>query len=281
MAFATFIPTIWSGALLQPLRNDLIYAQTGVIVNRNYEGTIAAYGDTVKIHGVNGGTIKDYVRDAPIDIAETGTGTEIILPIDQAKYYNVEVDDVDQKQQTPQALPAYFTETATNMAEVIDRRIASHYAQADAANVLATTAITPSNAYATLVKLRTKLAKGKTPAAGRYAVVPPEFTEALIQDDRFVKAGSPESEQRLQNGFVGRAAGLNIFESNVVPQSAATGTPYQILAGHPNAITLAMQLVETEAYRPERRFSDAVKGLCVYGSKVIRPTNIAVAPVTF
>ena len=99
----------------------------------------------------------------------------------------------------------------------------------------------------------------------------PDFMALLLQDDRFVKAGTDAGEARLQNGFVGRAAGFDIYESNNVYSTQTYGT---VIAAPAFATTFAEQIVETEAYRLEKRFADGVKGLDVYGAKVVQPNAI-------
>ena len=73
---------------------------------------------------------------------------------------------------------------------------------------------------------------------------------------------------------MGRAAGLEIMVSNNVPNTA--GAKYKVLAGHRIAWSYASQVTKVEAYRPESRFADAVKGLHIYGGKVVRPNCLAV-----
>lgn len=75
--------------------------------------------------------------------------------------------------------------------------------------------------------------------------------------------------------MVGAAAGFTVYKSNKVPNTTST-TGARIIAGHPMAVSYAEQIVKIEPYRPEKRFSDAVKGLHVYGGKVTRPSNLAV-----
>ena len=78
----------------------------------------------------------------------------------------------------------------------------------------------------------------------------------------------------LKQGQVGEAAGFALLKSNNVPNTA--GAKYKIQASHRMARSFANQIVETEAYRPQKRFGDAVKGLHVYGGKLVRPTALAV-----
>ncbi len=80
-------------------------------------------------------------------------------------------------------------------------------------------------------------------------------------------------ERRLQNGEVGEAAGFAILKSNNVPNTA--GTKYKIIAGHARATAFVEQVLDVQTYKPEKRFGDAVKGLHVYGAKVVRPACLA------
>jgi len=95
--------------------------------------------------------------------------------------------------------------------------------------------------------------------------VPPWYEGLMLKDDRFVvKSGVMPAEQRLLNAIVGQAAGFTVLKSNNVPNTA--GAKYKIVAGHPMAWSFAEQASQVEAYRPESRFADAVKGLHLYGA---------------
>jgi hypothetical protein len=82
------------------------------------------------------------------------------------------------------------------------------------------------------------------------------------------------TDATLRNGEIGQAAGFRVLQSNNVPETS--GTKYRIIAGHPMAISFAEQINKVEAFRPERRFADAMKGLHLYGAKLVRNTAIAV-----
>jgi hypothetical protein len=113
------------------------------------------------------------------------------------------------------------------------------------------------------------------PTAGRWAVVTPELMGSLLLDARFIKANEAGTDTGLRNGFVGRAAGFDIYETNNAPNPASD--TQVILAGNNRAITFARQISQTEAYRPEAKFADAVKGLTLYGAKLVRPDSLAAA----
>ncbi len=284
MALDGFISTVWSARLLQNLHKALIFAQPGVI-NREYEGEVQS-GNTVKINAIGPVTIGDYTKNTDHATPETLTESQRSLVIDQAKFFNFQVDDIDAFQQQPKVMDEAMREAAYGLAEVTDRFIASKYADAAAANAVGSTAapvaITAANAYQTLLQLGLKLTKQNIPTPGRWAIVPPEFTAALLDDNRFVGYGTGDNQDALRNGAIGRAAGFDLLESNSVVQlTGVDAGKYKILAGSQMGITFADQIDETEAYRPERRFADAVKGLHVYGAKVVRPEALAVATVTF
>lgn len=275
MSLTNFIPQIWSARLLENLRKNLVFGQTGVI-NRDYEGEIRAYGDTVKINSIGPVTVADYVKNTDIAAPETLTDAQRTLVIDQAKYFNFQIDDVDAAQQNPKVMDAAMREAAYALADKADQYLASLYVNAGLTIGDDTTPIVPTatTAYETLVDASIKLDENNIPRTGRYAVVPPWFYGLLLKDDRFVKAGTATSDQVLRNGEVGQAAGFTIYVSNNIANT--TGTKYKIMVGHPMATTFAEQINKVEAYRPEKRFADAVKGLYLYGAKVIRPEALLV-----
>lgn len=282
MAIANFIPEVWSAALLKSLRDRLTYAQSGVI-NRNYEGDIARAGDTVHITSFVDPDVREYTKYGPISWDQL-TDATIPLVVDQANYFAFKVDDIDRRQ----ALPGFVEEATTgasyNLAAVADAYVAGEMADdADSGNQLGAVSVaTPAEAYELLVELRAKLVRSNTPDDGRFVVVPPEFYGLLLLDDRFIRADASGTTAGLRNGQVGRAAGFNIIESNRVPDdgtSSAAADTYTLIAGHPMATTYAEQIAETEALRLEGAFADGVRGLHLFGAKVIRPNLLATAEV--
>jgi N4-gp56 family major capsid protein len=277
MALNNFIPTIWSARLLQNLHKALVYAQTG-IVNRDYEGEIKDKGDTVKINSIGPVTIGDYTKNTNIGDPETLTDNQAILQITQSKFFNFQVDDIDQAQQNPKIMDAAMSEAAYGLANVADQYVAGFYTDVAADNVIGndTTPVVPTknDAYEYLVDLSVKLDENNIPAQGRWVIVPPWYHGLMLKDDRFTDASRYGSTQALLNGEVGQAAGFRILKSNNVPNTS--GAKYKIIAGHPMAISYAEQVNKVEGYRPEKRFADALKGLHLYGGKVVRPTALAV-----
>lgn len=275
MALDTFIPEIWSNELLSSLKKALVYGQPSV-VNRNYEGEIANQGDTVRINSISRPTVASYVKNSTTITPETLTTAQQALLIDQAKYFAFEVDDVDMRQAANggAAMREAMTEAAYALADTADIYIESLFAGADSANAITTTSITTGDlAYTGLKNLAVRLDQASVPREGRYVVVPPWYHGLLLENAKFVTVNASGTDTGLRNGVVGRALGFDVLISNNA--KLLTGDDYRVAAGHPMAITYAEQINKTEAYRPESSFADAVKGLHLYGAKLIRPTAIA------
>jgi hypothetical protein len=278
MSVDTFIPEIWSAVLLESLKKNLVYAGP-TVVNRDYEGEISAAGDTVTINSVGRPTIGSYVKGSTVIVPEQLTTAQRKLLIDQAKYFAFEVDDVDLAQAKGGLIASAMREAAYGLRDVADQYVAGLYTGVAAANNLGTIAVvaaTPVDAYDdVIVPLKVALDDASVPQEGRYVVIPPWFHGRLLRDDRFLRVDASGTTEALRNGMVGRAAGFDVLVSPNSPNP--TGDDNVVMAGVPGAISYAEQISKVEPYRPEDSFSDAVKGLHLYGAKLVRPDAIAVA----
>lgn len=283
MAVTGFIPKLWSARLLNALDKSHVFAN---VVNRDYEGEIKKMGDTVHINTIGAVTIGTYTQNTDFSSGpETLATTDQTLTIDQAKYFNFQVDDIDAAQAAGDIMDKAMTRAAYGLADASDKYIAGILAgAADTSNTVSTSAValTSSNVYENVVKMRTILDKANVPTAGRWLVIPPEMYALILLDDRFVKTGGEMAEGILRTGLVAQAAGFDIYLSNnCVSANVSDKVTYTITGGVDAAATYAEQIVSTEAYRPEKRFADAVKGLHVYGAKVVDKAQIACLKATF
>lgn len=278
MSVANFIPTIWSARLLAHLDKKHVYA---ALVNRDYEGEIKNFGDTVKINQIGDITINDYEKGKDIADPEDLSGDQTILTIDQAKYFNFAIDDVDKAQVNPKLMDAAMQRAAYSMNDVTDKFLANLMYLA-AVNNNGTnlgsddSAVVPTknDAYDYLVDLGTDLTEKDVPTEGRWVVVPAWYHGLLLKDSRFVGNGTDYNKALIEGGEVGVAAGFRVWLSNNVPN--VSGGKYKIVAGTNAGASYAEQILETKAYTPEKRFADAVKGLHVYGGKVVQPKCLSV-----
>ncbi len=275
MAVETFIPEVWAARLMENMRKAQVFTQAG-IVNRDYEGDIASMGDTVRIQAIGAVTIAAYTKNTDINVPEALTDAETTLLIDQGRYFNFQVDDVDKRQINVNLIDAAMREAAYGLRDVADKLVAGFFASSGSAVATAvaprTDLATAGKAYEHLVALAVELDKKDNPTDGRWVVVPPWYHGKLLLDDRFVKSGTDSAAGTLANGEVGQAAGFRILKSNNVSNNATT---WRIMAGTAAAISYAEQINKVEAFRPERRFADAVKGLHLYGAKVVRPAALS------
>ena len=267
MTLKNFIPQIWSARLLANLDKNLVYAN---VVNRDYEGEIKKFGDTVKINQIGNVTVKDY-KGGVIEDPEELDSKQTTLTIDQAKYFNFKVDDVDKAQANVILVDKGMGRASYSIQDEIDKFVAGLVKEAKIkiGNTGKPIEIAVSNAYDTLVDLGVELDNKNVPRVGRFVVLPPFYLGLLSKDPRFTK-----DFKILENGVVDGAtvSGFKILMSNNVPFSASN---YSIMAGTDMAISFAGQVTEVEAYRPEKSFSDAMKGLYVFGAKVVQADCLA------
>lgn len=268
----TFIPEVWSGVVLSSLKKSLVYAGPGV-VNRNYEGEIRNAGDTVRIRSISRPTISSYTKNATLTY-ETLTDAQRALIVDQQKSFSFSVDDIDRVQGPGGELEEALIESAYGLADATDQFIAAKYTEAQTANQVGTVSVTTAAlAYTQLRVLKVRLDQANVPNAGRYVIVPPWYHGLLLEDDRFVRVDASGTSEALRNGMVGRALGFDILMSNNAP--LVTGDDYAVMAGVPGAISFADQITEVEQLRLQTTFGTGVRGLHVYGAKVVRPDAIA------
>jgi len=275
MALTNSQVTVFAAELQSSLKKALVFAGP-TAVNRNYEGQIRDVGDSVRIRSISRPTIGTYTKNSTTIVPETLTDAERSLLIDQSPFFAFEIDDVDmaQVQNGGGLMTEAAMESAYGLADDADLYVAGLYAAADAANKISTTAITtPALAVTGLVNLKVKLDNANAPQQGRYAIVPPWYHGLLLQSPSFISVADSGTSEALRNGVVGRAFGLDIMVSNNVTN--VTGDDYLVCAGYTGAITFASQINKVEAYRPEDSFSDAMKGLNLYGAKLVRPSGIA------
>ena len=278
MAITNFIPEVWAAQLLVSLKKSLVYGQAGV-VNRDYEGEISQYGDTVHITNIVQPTIGDYTAHTDITVEELDDDTRALV-IDQSKYFAFEVDDIEKRQARSDVQAEGASESAYGLRDVADQYIAGLMnTDVDAGNQLGELTLADTQVYdEMLIPMSVRLDEENVPAEGRWLVVSPAVHGELLKDDRFVRADASGSTAGLRNAFIGRAAGFDILKSNNTPAGAATGRVQ--IAGYPGAFSYAEQINNVEAFRVEKRFADALKGLHLYGAKTVRPTGLVTADVT-
>ena len=265
MSIKNFKPTVWSVKLFQEL--DKNHVLVG-LCNREYEGEITAYGDQVKINALGDIDIGNYQPNVTEISPQQLDGQQKVLEIDQAKYFAFYIDDVDYAQTKPKLMNEAMRKSAYGLADAADQTIAGFYT--DAATTISGN-VTLANVLTFLSNAALQLDNRDVPSQGRWMVIPPWFRQKLTLNKVLETDGSVDANEAYTNGYVGKAFGFDFYVSNNLSTGGSTGAigSHRALAGTSRAISFADQIVETEAYRPEKSFSDAVKGLHVYGAKTI------------
>lgn len=284
MAVNNFIPVIWSARLLENLRKSLVF---GGLVNRDYEGEIANSGDTVKIGGIGAITLGDYTKNSTTVSWQQLADASQTLLIDKAKYFAFKVDDVDKVQVNVGLMDAAMQEAGYTVADVLDQFVAGMHAQAASANKVGadggsakTVGFASSgevDPYKQLVDCGVVLDEANVPKVGRWIVLPPWYDGMLRKGNNYVANAAGVTGQVIVNGYLGQVAGFDVYTSNNVTTDGQATPTYRVMFGTRAAITLAVQKQPTmESFRLQDSFADGVRGLLLYGGKVVRPAALGV-----
>ena len=272
MALSDSIPTIVGSKVLESLQNNLVYK---ALFNEDYQGNVAP-GNAVKIVSPGSVTVGDYTEYTDMD-EEAVTDSSQSLSIDQQKYFNIVIDDVDAAMAKPNIMAAYAKEAVYQLNDTVDSYLAGILAaggtiDTDLGDDTTPLEINSANAASTLQLIARLLDDAKVPRAGRVVVLPPWYVEDLVSANL---SNLTNNTDVAANGFVGRYAGFNILMSHNVPNT--TSAKYKIVAGTSIAATMAMAIDKAEGMRHQKQFADLMRGLIVYGSKVTRAGALAVA----
>lgn len=274
MSVANFIPVIWSAMILENLRKNLVY---GGLCNRNYQGNVTA-GNAVKINSIGPVAVRNYERTNTTDALTDATQN---LLIDQQKYFQFEVDDVDAAQANAPLVQAAMSEAGYAMADAIDQFIAGKHTEAGITSNLGTDStaieINAGNVLDYLRLVSQMMTENSVPTGGRWMVIPPWFETKIKKAAQNIIT---MNEQIVRTGYIGSIEGFDLFVSNNVKGVSAT-TFNKILAGNNSSITLAQQIEKTETLRVEGSFGDVIRGLSVYGAKVVRANTLACLTASF
>lgn len=259
MAIDNFIPEMWAAGVTQSFIANQIVIPT---LNTQYSGT-ASRGNTVHIINATTPTITDYAAAGRTISPEALADTEVQLLIDQEKAFSVNVDDVDRVQAAgdfnawTQAAGRALAEDAEEYVIGVMKTGATN---ANSGSVVVDTA---AEAKTAVRAIRKSMVEAKVPANNRYLVVNPDFADLLLQDLSDVSVAGSSSE--LRDGAILRLYGMDVFESPLVGEDVPAAIGY-----HQDMVAFVNQIDNLESLRNQTKFADIVRGLNVYGSKVIK-----------
>lgn len=264
---ANFKPMFWSKYCQTELKKDLILANW---CDYQYEGELKL-GSRLKIVGAVRPTIQKYVPGQDLNIESLGDNSQY-LDITESDAFAFEVDDVDRAQSIKGYLETQFDEAKCALAESADAFVGKQAAKANEDMISASTDIsaltsmlTPINdahikLYANNVSQKTELAADLTPE--HIVGLRTELAELFTENVEFIKRGA-----------LGKYANTYLRMSNNLYND---GTDFYEMVRTKKAIAFAGQIDKVETARKEKGFADIIKGLHVYGAKVVRPKELYV-----
>ena len=289
---SAFIPEVWSSKIIENFYPTTVF---GSIANTDYEGEIKGYGDNVIIRTDPTITVNSYTIGGGLTY-ETPTSTKVELPINTAKSFSFQVNDID-RVQSDLNLMNRFTQAAANDLKVavdidcftkvsagvaaankgatagadsgnIDLGVAS----ADGSDAIA---LTETNILKYLMLMNQVLDEQSAPETGRWVVLPPwAITRALLSELKDASLAG-DGTSVLRNGRIGTIGNFEIYRSRNLPTVTETAVvSTKIFAGHSMGLTWASQVTQTESMKNPSDFGELVRGLIVYGTKVVKPEAI-------
>ena len=267
---AHFQQTIWSKSILRSL-DKITSLRNHCSFQYERESKNAK---EVKILSVNRPAIRTYTPGTPL-VRESAADSSQILQINQYRYFNFEVEDIVKAQSVPGLMEALTDEAAKGLALEGDKYVASVVKTAADGGEIATSAseisLTKSNAMESVEDGFTVLYGNDCKVTDMFylELVPKAFT-IYRQSLTELSTNNPEI---LKKGAVGKINNAYVCIDNCLPESDTAH--YNILRTD-KAVAFAEQIEKVEKYRPEGAFTDAVKGLYVFGAKIVRPNEIYV-----
>jgi hypothetical protein len=309
-----FIPTLWSGKLLAKFYQNTMLSE---VTNTDYEGELKNQGDTVRIRLAPSISISDYTVGQNLSY-EVPTPIFQDMQVNKGKYFGVQVNDV-LAYQSDMNLMNMFTEDAAKQLKIaIENEVffnsfvtegpvaanegATAGAISAAYNLGTDTApidqATPENVLKAILRMSTVLDEQNVPEDGRFLILSPYDRHLLMQSSIAQAYFTGDQSSTIRTGKIGMLDRFSVYVSNLLPKGeagkalvaglSATSTGGSVsnakarrtmIAGTKAATSFAMTINKTEPLRNQTDFGDIVRGLAVYGRKVVKPQALVVAQV--
>ena len=310
-----FIPQLWSNKLNAKFYASTMMTE---IANTDWEGEIKNQGDTIRIRTAPSITIRDYDGAGSTLTAEVPAPIYTDMQINKAKYFNVQVSDVLAHQADMDLMNMFTDDAAKQLKIEIENEVFFNWfvtEGAAAANKGATAGAlsgeynlgtdiapvdqaTPSNILKTILRMSAALDEQNVPEDGRWLIITPYDRQLLMQTDIAQAYFTGDQSSTIRTGKIGMLDRFEVYVSNLLPKGAAgkalvpalTATSAganvtnakarrMMVAGTKHACSFASQITKTEPLRNQTDFGDLVRGLNVYGRKVVKSDALITALV--
>jgi hypothetical protein len=308
-----FTPQIFSQKVLKFFRRASVAED---ITNTDYTGEIENFGDTVNIIKEPTITVSQYTRGSVVN-TQNLADDQITLTVDQANAFAFKIDDIEERQSHINFEALATSSGAFSLKRKYDANVlqaisdGAGIAGADDASLsggLTTTLSTLGTASAPInvetddagINLMLLMARvlddQSVPEENRWFVAPPIFYEKMFQAGNKIAEVqvTGDASSNLRNGLAtpGTLAGFTCYKSTALNSTGGTdqvtltgvatdSSENVILAGHISSTATASHIAKTEVVRSTESFSDVVRGLHVFGRKVLRPEAIVRGVIDF
>jgi hypothetical protein len=292
-----FIPEIWSGKLIENFYDATVLA---AISNTDYEGEIRNVGDTVNIRTTPEVTIRDYVKGQTLTV-ESPDKPKLQLVIDKGEYFACVEDDVDKVQTDINLMDNWSKDASERMKIKIDKRVLTDMLPGIAATNKGATAgeqsasfdlgttgapltVTKDGSGGTtsvvdlIVDMGTVLDEANAPEGDRFLVIPAKMAGLIKKSELKDASLTGDGTSIIRNGRLGMIDRFTVYMSHNLYVDSGK---YSIIAGHKMGFTFASQMTEMESLRAESTFGNIIRGLQVYGYKVVKPEALTQAVISF
>lgn len=302
----TFIPEVWSGKLVEKFYKATVL---GAIANTDYEGEIKNFGDKVQIRSRPTITIRDYKADLDLSLDRPSQPKQTLnidkgkyfnLGLDDVMELQSDIDQLsiwaeDAAEQMKITIDSQVLNGGTagdgtgivnstlinasnvgNTAGAISGtvRLGTDGAPTfvNKAGVLAETGADTSNDMAVvdyIVNCGTVLDEQNLPENGRFLVIPAWMAGLIKKSDLKDASLSGDGTSILRNGRLGMIDRFTVYLSNILVPPSGYSTAYPVIFGTKAALTFASQYVNLETLRSERSFTNILRGLQVFGYRIV------------
>jgi hypothetical protein len=272
MSISNFIPQIWSTKILRTLEDNLVGKR---ICTLDAEGEIKKFGDSVIFNGLADPTIRAY--SGSNITYEALQDASVVLQINQQDYFAFKVGDIEKAQANVDVKGSQADRAAYKLQQAADSYIMGLHGQA---GLVSSATVNSINIFSKIGEIQQSLAQVNVSDSDMWMVIPPWVRLKLEL------AGVKFQINNGTNGTGGMAwtdaLGFDIYVTNQVVTANPTTTPVsKVMAGSYNSIAFASQIMETENVRLIDTFDSAIRGLHVYGAKVIQPNLLHTATFTY
>lgn len=276
MGITNFKPEVWADMLMVDRE------QEAVLKNLCYKGPflgeIEKKGSVLHVAGLGRPTIRDYTPGTDMT-EEYLADSNMDIVIDQAKYFDVILEDIDQKQANGAVMPTQMKQARAALVDTMESYIATFYSQAGATVTNATAKAT--NIISTIAAAVQKLSENNVPASEQiYLVVKPSIAMKIIMADILF---NKDNSKTMTNGWMGQLnsfLNVSVYSSNAIVSGGTNNSKNMMFTGQALACPEQIPIGSIETFRPHKKFADGIKGLHLYGGKCIKPKELVLLDLT-